>query len=121
VTNLYLDMNIYERPFDDQSQMRIRLETVAITMIFALIENGYFSARWSFVLEYENSHNPSPERKLLFAIWLSLVPAQLSPMSLSGNWPNNYQRLTRLEAERRSIWHAQSCLDAAIWSPVTIV
>ena len=63
MTDLYLDMNIYNRPFDDQSQMRIRLETVAITMIFTLIENGYFSARWSFVLEYENSRNPFPERR----------------------------------------------------------
>ena len=24
MTSLYLDMNIYNRPFDDQSQMRIR-------------------------------------------------------------------------------------------------
>lgn len=63
MTNLYLDMNIYNRPFDGQSQMRIRLETVAITMIFTLIESGYFSARWSFVLEYENSRNPFPERR----------------------------------------------------------
>jgi predicted nucleic acid-binding protein len=70
VTYLYLDMNIYNRPFDDQSQMRIRLETVAITMIFALIESGHFSARWSFVLEYENSRNPFPERKA-FARYLA--------------------------------------------------
>jgi len=65
VTNLYLDMNIYNRPSDDQSQMRIRLETVAITMIFTLIESGHFSARWPFVLEYENSRNPFPERRAL--------------------------------------------------------
>lgn len=50
---LYLDTNIYKRPFDDQRQMRIRLETVAITMIFALIDYGQLSARWSFVLDYE--------------------------------------------------------------------
>jgi len=45
VTTFYLDMNIYNRPFDDQSQMRIRLETMAITMIFTLIEKGSFSAK----------------------------------------------------------------------------
>lgn len=56
-------MNIYNRPFDDQSQMRIRLETTAITMIFTLIEAGSFSAKWSFVLDYENSRNPFPERR----------------------------------------------------------
>jgi predicted nucleic acid-binding protein len=70
MTCLYLDMNIYNRAFDDQSQMRIRLETVAITMIFALIESGQLIARWSFVLEYENSRNPFPERKT-FARYLA--------------------------------------------------
>jgi hypothetical protein len=60
---LYLDTNIYKRPFDDQRQMRIRLEPVAITIIFALIEEGHFSACWSFVLDYENSLNPVPERR----------------------------------------------------------
>lgn len=63
MTTLYLDTNIYNRPFDDQSQMRIRLETMAITMIFTLIERGLFSVRWSFVLDYENSRNPFPERR----------------------------------------------------------
>ncbi len=63
MTSLYLDMNIYNRPFDDQGQMRIRLETVAITMIFTLIERGTFSAKWSFVLDYENSRNPFPDRR----------------------------------------------------------
>jgi hypothetical protein len=51
-------MNIYKRPFDDQRQMRFRLETVAITMIFASIDDGQLSARWSFVLDYENSRDP---------------------------------------------------------------
>ena len=63
MTTLYLDMNIYNRPFDDQGQMRIKLETMAITMVFSLIESGLFSARWSFVLDYENSRNPFPERR----------------------------------------------------------
>jgi predicted nucleic acid-binding protein len=63
VPTLYLDMNIYKRPFDDQRQMRIRLETVAITMIFASIDDGQLSACWSFVLDYENSRDPVPERR----------------------------------------------------------
>ena len=63
MTALYLDMNIYNRPFDDQSQMRIRLETTAVMMIFALVEQGLASAKWSFVLEYENGRNPFSERR----------------------------------------------------------
>ena len=63
VTDLYLDMNIYNRPFDDQSQMRIHLETTAVIVMFALVEQGLFSVKWSFVLDYENSRNPFPERR----------------------------------------------------------
>jgi len=40
-----LDMNIDKRPFDDQNQMRIRLETVVTTMIFSLLESGRLAAR----------------------------------------------------------------------------
>ena len=32
-------------------------------MIFALIDDGQLSARWSFVLDYENSRDPVPERR----------------------------------------------------------
>jgi hypothetical protein len=60
--NLYLDLNIYNRPFDDQRQARIRLETSAILILFALLEPGRHESCWSFVLDYENSQNPVPDR-----------------------------------------------------------
>ena len=31
---LYLDMNIYKRAFDDQTQLRIRPESTAIVILF---------------------------------------------------------------------------------------
>jgi hypothetical protein len=55
---LYFDMNIYNRMFDDQSQMRIRFESMAIDILFELIEKGNYELAWSFILEYENSMNP---------------------------------------------------------------
>lgn len=51
-------MNIYNRPFDDQTQVRIRLETIAIFSILQRIKNGDFSLLWSFMIDYENSLNP---------------------------------------------------------------
>lgn len=56
-------MNIYNRCFDDQSQVRIRLETAAIEGIFALAEGGKLTLAWSFMLEYENSLNPHENRQ----------------------------------------------------------
>jgi len=60
---LYCDMNVYNRCFDDQSQLRIRLETAAIEGIFALAEEEKLTLAWSFVLDYENSMNPFEDRK----------------------------------------------------------
>jgi len=48
-------MNIYNRCFDDQSQLRIRLETAAIEGIFELAEGGASELVWSFMLDYEHS------------------------------------------------------------------
>jgi predicted nucleic acid-binding protein len=56
-------MNIYNRCFDDQSQLRIRLETAAIEGIFELAEARSLELAWSFMLDYENSLNPQEERK----------------------------------------------------------
>ncbi len=60
---IYFDMNIYNRVFDDQTQMRIRLESMAIDILFELIEKKKYELAWSFILEYENSRNPFIERK----------------------------------------------------------
>jgi len=51
-------MNIYNRPFDDQVQVRIRLETIAIFSVLQRIKEGEFSLLWSFMIDYENSLNP---------------------------------------------------------------
>ncbi len=34
---LYLDMNVYNRPFDDQFQIRIRLEAMAINALLKIM------------------------------------------------------------------------------------
>lgn len=60
---LYLDMCIYNRPFDDQNDLRIRLETVACQLIFEKIQNNEFDLVWSFMLEFENAINPLVERR----------------------------------------------------------
>ncbi len=60
---IYFDMNIYNRIFDDQTQMRIRFESMAIDILFELIEKDEYILLWSFILDYENSRNPFNDRK----------------------------------------------------------
>ena len=68
---IYLDNSVLNRPFDDQSIPEIRLETVAMFFIFELIENRKVKLVNSLVIEYENSKNPFPERKIWVSAYLS--------------------------------------------------
>jgi len=54
---------VYNRPFDDQTQPRIWLETLAFAVILQMIEVGTVKLVTSSVLEYENSRNPFPLRR----------------------------------------------------------
>lgn len=60
--NLYLDMNVYYRPFDDQTQPKIELESKAIEIIFKLIERWQYKILWSYMLEFENNSNTAKDK-----------------------------------------------------------
>jgi hypothetical protein len=66
---LYLDNCCFNRPFDDQSHLRIRLETEAKMRVQEEIRSGSFELVWSYILDYENSKNPFRERKDQIALW----------------------------------------------------
>lgn len=66
---LYLDNCCFNRPFDDQTQIRIRLETEAKLKIQEEIRSGRFELIWSYILDYENNKNPFQERKEQIKAW----------------------------------------------------
>ena len=67
---IYLDMCCLKRPFDDQSQPRIRLETEAVLTLLAM-ESDQLQFVRSQALILENSSNPLPERAARVQQWLS--------------------------------------------------
>lgn len=60
---VYLDNCCYNRPYDDQSQIRISLEAQAKIYIQDMIRDGLFELASSYVLIYENSMNPYEIRR----------------------------------------------------------
>lgn len=54
---IYLDNCSYNRPYDDQKQMRIHLETEAKLHIQDMIKNGKLELVTSYMLDYENAKN----------------------------------------------------------------
>lgn len=70
---IYLDTSVYNRPFDDQTQPRIWLETLALAIILQYVEAGEATLINSSVLEYENSRNPFSVRQDWMAKCLKLA------------------------------------------------
>ena len=60
---VYLDTCCYNRPYDDQTQLRINLEAQAKLYIQKLIVDGKLDLIYSFISVYENSQNPFSIRK----------------------------------------------------------
>jgi predicted nucleic acid-binding protein len=68
---VYLDNCCYNRPYDDQTQLRIELETKAKLHIQQQIVDGKITLVSSIMVEYENNDNPYLERKLVVKDFLS--------------------------------------------------
>lgn len=66
---LYLDNCCFNRPFDDQTQLKIHLESQAKLAVQDMILKGIHSLVWSYMLEYENSQNPFEIRKDAIIKW----------------------------------------------------
>ncbi|MEI8267471.1 MAG: PIN domain-containing protein [Betaproteobacteria bacterium] len=71
--SVYLDMCCFNRPYDDQSQARIRLETEAKLLIQESIYNGHCKLVWSSILDFECSKNPYPEHQRAIFQWRKLA------------------------------------------------
>jgi predicted nucleic acid-binding protein len=73
VTRVYLDTSAYNRPFDDQTQPKIFLETQAVVIILQMVEVRTVQLIGSSVLEYENSRNPYPIKQEAMSRYLQLA------------------------------------------------
>jgi predicted nucleic acid-binding protein len=58
ILKIYIDTSVYNRPFDDQAQPRIWLETLSLSIILQMISRDIVDLVISTVLDYENSGNP---------------------------------------------------------------
>lgn len=60
---VYLDLCVYNRPFDDQGQPRVVIETMEFIFLLEKAINKEITIINSFALEYENSRNPLIDRR----------------------------------------------------------
>ena len=63
MATIYLDSCSLQRPYDDQSQVRVQLEAQAVLAIVTLFEQGKVELLSSEALYYEAERMPKPKRR----------------------------------------------------------
>jgi predicted nucleic acid-binding protein len=78
---VYLDNCCFNRPYDDQTKLSIRLETLAKFEIQSRIYDGKIQLVWSYILEYENSLNKNTEKMNAILKWKELSAEDIEETS----------------------------------------
>ena len=76
---VYLDNCVFNRPFDDQRQLQIRLETEAVVEIRHRIEIANLELVWSYIIDVENSRNPLIVRREGVDSWRNIAIIEIEP------------------------------------------
>ena len=66
---IYLDNCCYNRPYDDQTNLRIQIESQAKLAVQSRIRQGLYELVWSYVMDYENSKNPYEDKRESIGAW----------------------------------------------------
>ena len=108
MTRVYLDLCCFNRPFDDQSQLIIRLQTEAKLAIQEDIQNGLRSLVWSAILDLENSANPDPQRREAISAWFTLAAIDIEATSVVEQ---TAESLTKIGLKAMDALHVASALE----------
>lgn len=73
VRRLYLDLSALNRPFDDQDQSRVELESRAVLIILRMVATRDVELVTSEVIRAENDASPFPDRKWWISRFMSLA------------------------------------------------
>jgi predicted nucleic acid-binding protein len=77
IKKIYINLCVYNRPFDNQREPRIQLETNIFLILLEQIENKKYIVVNSDVLEYENQNNPYHDRKEKINDYLSIAAEKI--------------------------------------------
>lgn len=106
---LYLDLNCFNRPFDDQQQDRIAQETAAVFSVLQRIIDKVDHMVWSAVLEFENSQHPLVDRRTEIARWAKRAVVNVA---INKQVSARAQELTRAGFDALDAAHL-ACAEAA--------
>jgi predicted nucleic acid-binding protein len=106
---IYLDHCVYNRPFDDQSNVKNQLETTAKLYIQGQIKQGIYELVWSYMSDFENSNNPNEENKNSIQQWENIAKYTCKP---SENILNRGKEIEKYEIRSKDALHISCAIES---------
>lgn len=109
--DLYLDVCCFNRPYDDQTQERVRLEAEAIQIILRRVDVGDWSLTSSEAVTLEIDQTRDPERRTRLRVMLRRAHRQVA---LDVEHIRRAEQLERLGFDFTDALHV-ACARASAW------
>lgn len=106
---IYLDICCFNRPFDDQSDLIVRLQTEAKLHVQEMIREGTLTLIWSAIMDMENSANPDLNRKAAIADWQQLG---VKDVTVNEHVETVAETLSRIGVKPMDALHVASAIEA---------
>ena len=106
---VYLDNCCYNRPFDNQSNIVVKLEAEAVSFIQERIKLGKLELVWSYIMDYENSFNPFENRQISIEKWRQYAK---DDVNTNDEIVKQAENLTSLNIKKKDALHIACTLYA---------
>lgn len=104
-----MDNCCFNRPFDDQANIRIKLESDAKLYIQEKIINKEIELAWSYIIDYENQFNPFEERRNTIDKWKSHAVIDIVETDVVIN---NAESIQKLDTKSKDALHIACAIEA---------
>jgi len=106
---IYLDNCCYNRPFDNQSNIIVKLESEAVSFIQEQIKLEKLDLVWSYIMDYENFFNPFEDRQISIEKWQQYAKEDVDA---NAEIIKRAENLTSLNIKKKDALHIACALYA---------
>ncbi len=106
---IYLDICCFNRPFDSQVELLVRLQTEAKLHVQEKIREGSLTLVWSAMMDIENIANPDLNRKSAIADWRQIA---IADVAISPQVEALAETLVRLGVKPMDALHVACAIEA---------
>lgn len=109
---VYLDNCCFNRPFDDQSSLRIALESQAKLYIQAMIVRGDIQLATSYMSIYENGQNPFEDRRNATTNFVNTYSAIHISAEMASTIQRKAESIMRTGVKTKDAYHLACAFEA---------